>query len=118
MSKDREATMYGLAFLSVLKDAGLLAGTFELPENSAVPNLVVVGVDDDVDKLAELLFQKFQIGQGWRERVTKGTKLGILGVPPDQTCLVIGSNRDAAFQGAPGQPGEGTDVHGEPVPAP
>jgi hypothetical protein len=94
-----------------------------LPESSIAPNLIVVGVDDDTDKLADLLFQKFQIGQGWRQRVPKDTDPGAVnvalsGVPKGQTCLVIGSNKDAAFQGASGQPGEGIDRYGGPDPAP
>ncbi len=42
---------------------------------------------------------------------------GLEGIPKDQACIIIGDN-DAAFQPWPGQPGEGLDQFGLPVPAP
>jgi hypothetical protein len=42
----------------------------------------------------------------------------LAGVPTNRNCVVVGSNSDAAYQGSPGQPGEGLDVYGRPVPAP
>jgi hypothetical protein len=120
---DREASSFGIAFMTVLKDAGLLAEVTWLPKESSAPSLLVVGADDEVDRLADLLFQKFQIGQGWRAKIAAGedpakSDGSLKGVPAGRDCLVIGSNRDAAFQGAPGQPGEGVDEHGRPVPSP
>jgi hypothetical protein len=120
---DQEAALYGFAFSRVLQAAGLLAARVDLPAGSNASSLIVIGADEDADKLADLLFQKFQIGQGSRERVPKGldpskVDRDLAGLPTDQTCLVIGSNRTAAVQGIPGQPGEGIDEHGGSVPEP
>jgi hypothetical protein len=120
---DREASSYGIAFMTVLKDAGLLAEVTWLPNGSLAPSLLVVGSDDEVDRLADLLFQKFQIGQGWRAKIAAGedpakSDGSLKGVPAGRDCLVIGSNHEAAFQGASGQPGEDIAEHGRPVPSP
>jgi hypothetical protein len=119
----RESSEYGFSLMSVLKDAGLLGGVAWLPKDSRAPSLLVVAVDDDGPRIADLLWQKFQIGQGWRAKIERGTDptksdSSLAGVPTDRNCLVVGSNSEAAFQGSPGQPGEGVDEHGRPVPAP
>lgn len=123
MLRERESEMYGVKFAEVLKAAGMLAGTFSLPAGSRAPSLIVVAVDDEGNRLADFLFQKFQIGQGWRAQIAQGSDAAkadpaLAGVPTDRNCIVIGSNADAAYQGAPGQPGEGIDQFGRPVPAP
>jgi hypothetical protein len=119
----RESSAYGFTLMNILNDAGLLAGVAWLPKDSKAPNLLMVTVDADGPRLADLLWQKFQIGQGWRAEIERGadptkTDGTLAGVPTDRNCLVVGSNSEAAWQGMPGQPGEGRDEHGRPVPAP
>jgi hypothetical protein len=59
MLRERESEMYGVKFAEVLKAAGMLAGTFSLPAGSRAPSLIVVAVDDEGNRLADFLFQKF-----------------------------------------------------------
>jgi hypothetical protein len=114
-----EPTRYGLDWMITLRNAGLLASITYLPANSTAPSLLVVAVDKNGDKIADLLFQKFHIGEGWKASVADARKdPSLVGIPMDRNCIVIGSNANAAFQGAEGQPGEGLDRFGRPVPAP
>jgi hypothetical protein len=119
----QESLPYGIEFQQALASAGLLATFTILPRDSKVPSLIVVAVDPEGERLADLLFQKFGIGEGWRAKVERNADpakqdASLSGVPTDRNCLVIGSNADAAFNGPRGQPGEGLDEHGRPVPAP
>ena len=119
---DFESISYGLEFKAVLENAGLLVGpVVMLPVDSRAPSFIVVAIDGDRDRLADFLFQKFNMGQGWRANVEKGSDPAkidpaLAGVPTERNCLVIGSNRNAAAQGTKGQAGEGLDEHGRPVP--
>ena len=119
----KESSLYGLGWMNVLKEAGLLARFSWLPKDSQAPSLIVVAVDSEGGTIADLLWQKFQIGQGWRTEIARDTDStksdgSLAGIPTDHNCLVVGSNAEAAFQNSPGQPGEGLDQYGRPVPAP
>jgi len=120
---EAETMWFGIAMMQSLQNAGLLAAFSSLPSNSKAPSFIIVAVDDEGDKLSDFFFQQFGIGEGWRAKVPLGSDASksdpsLASVPTDRNSIVIGSNAGAAFSGARGQPGEGLDVHGEPVPAP
>jgi hypothetical protein len=100
--------------MQILKSASLLNRLIILPAGTAEYGVSVYakGMNQDATRFAELLWQKYQIGGGMVGVIA----IGMEAIPPDTNCLIVGEN-DAAFQGAAGQPGEGVDTHGEPVPA-
>lgn len=75
---------------------------------------MVIGYSDG-DRLAQMLWQKFQIGGG----STSAAALppAWISIPTDMNCLVVEDNNWAMSPGS-GQPGEGLDEHGGPDPAP
>jgi len=75
--------------------------------------VTVYAPTDKSKKLAAALWNIAQIGGGW----TSILPAGLGGLPKNVPCIIIGDN-DAAFQPWPGQPGEGLDQFGLPVPAP
>jgi hypothetical protein len=66
------------------------------------------------DQLAALLWR---ITGRYFGGSTSVRPLGLEGLPQHENALLIGPN-DAAMQPGDGQPGEGIDEHGNPVPAP
>jgi hypothetical protein len=75
---------------------------------------IVIGYSDG-DRLAQMLWQKFQIGGG---RISAAIlPPAWTSIPTNMNCLVVEENNWAMSPGA-GQPGEGLDEHGEPDPAP
>lgn len=122
MSRAGEARGYGFNLLFVLQAAGMLNKTEMLPRDAEISGVWLLAVDEEGDKLAIFLQQKFQIAVNVLSRVKPGTDASKLqpdfaGVPTDRNCLIVGGN-DAAYQGQPGQPGEGADARGRAAPAP
>ena len=77
--------------------------------------VTILMANADGQRLGELLWQKFQIGGG-------GASISMMppawaSLPRDTNCLLIQDNGWAMAPGN-GQPGEGLDAHGRPVPAP
>jgi len=64
-------------------------------------------------RIAWALWNIAQVGGGFSSILPAGLD----GIPKNVPCIIIGDN-DAAFQPWPGQPGEGQDQFGLPVPAP
>jgi hypothetical protein len=112
-----EPSGHGLLFVAALSQAGLLGSVTPLPKNSTAPSLIVVAIDSEGDRIADLLFQKFGLGNGWRSALPLPSSQ-FAGVPTDRNCIVVGSKGDTDLSTTRGQPGEGLDEHGGAVPAP
>lgn len=118
-----EPEAFAISIVAVLAPERLLGQFGLLPKAAQPPSLIVVAIDDDGEMLADLLFQRFKLGQGYRVRVQPGSDAAridrsLIGVTTDRNSIVVGSNSTAALQPSPGQPGEGIDERGRPVPAP
>jgi hypothetical protein len=118
-----EPREFAFNLMIAMQQAGVLGKFISLPATSTnsptVPTSssggMIVIANPDGDRLAQMLFQKFQIGGG-------GMSVAVLPdewimIPKDANCLVIEDN-NWAMAPANGQPGEGLDAHGGPDPAP
>jgi len=118
-----EAKQFGLSLEMALTRAGMMGREVEpptdpktlrfLPDSST--GVTVLVANPEGEKLAELLWRKFQIGGGSMSLVALLQVWPDL--PRDVNCLLV---RDSGWAMAPGsgQPGEGIDQYGRPVPAP
>ncbi len=115
LEEDDFALQLSIAF----QNAGIKIITFAVSKDDrrlfgqSSSGLFLITVDDKGNKLADMLWQEFQIGGGstsiFPDRPSK--------IPRNINCLVIGSNNWSV--GPPsGQAGEGLDQFGRPVPAP
>jgi hypothetical protein len=109
-----EPMLYAMSLMMAFKQAGIMGQFIRFPKNTNQAGVSIWKVNSDGERLAELLWQKFQIGGGV---VAGAVPIGWETIPRDTNCLVIGEN-NAAMQPPDGHPGEGIDEHGVPIPAP
>lgn len=109
-----EPMLYAMSIMIVFKQAGIMGNLIRLPKTMDQAGVTMWKVDDDGERLSTLLWQKFQIGGGM---VAGIVPIGWETIPKDANCLVVGENT-GAMQPPDGQPGEGIDEHGVPVPRP
>lgn len=110
-----EPLLYALQLSQLFAEAGIKTSTILLPRDSDQSGVWMWIADDDGETVSKVLWEKARIGGG----SMRGPRpLGLEGlIPPKLNCLVIGEH-DGALQPGNGQPGEGSDEHGQPVPAP
>jgi hypothetical protein len=123
VGRTMEASEFAFDLMLALQQAGVLGRYIDL---SAIPNDprggmhsssgadVIIGYSDG-DRLAQMLWQKFQIGGGSMSAAVLPPAW--VSIPTDMNCLVIEENNWAMSPGS-GQPGEGLDKYGGPDPAP
>ena len=109
----REPEWLMTQLVQIFKDAGVLGRVWSLPSDSDQSGVVTYRVDSKGERVAEIL---------WRVSGVGGASVGLLPIglekiPKNENCVIVGIN-DAAFQPMPGQPGEGLDQAGRPLPAP
>lgn len=109
-----ESMLYAMSLMMAFKQAGITGQFIRFPKTTDQAGVALWRANPDGDRLAQLLWQKFQIGGSVVARIVP---IGWEVIPRDTNCLVVGEN-DGAMQGQDGQPGEGIDEHGVPVPAP
>jgi hypothetical protein len=109
----REPISYALSFIQLFKEAEADVNLITIPQDSGQYGVVTYSVDAVGNFVAETLWRLARIGGG----VIGSLPAGLESVPADKNCLIVGEN-DSAFQPGSGQPGEGLDEHGRPVPAP
>ena len=105
--------------LMIFTKAGIMGRLIELPKDSNRSGVMIFAANADGSRLATLLWQKYRIGGGEMSREGKAAEVSreLDALPLDENCVIVGDN-DGAFQPSNGQPGEGLDQHGRPVPAP
>jgi hypothetical protein len=123
VGKSMEASSFAFDLMFAFSQNGLMGKFIDL---SSVPSeahagmhsssgaYVIIGAADG-QGLAQMLFQKFQIGGGSMSADMLPSAWSA--IPKDMNCLVVEENN---WEMAPpsGQPGEGLDEHGAPDPAP
>jgi Tfp pilus assembly protein PilO len=118
-----EASSFALDLTRALQQAAVLGRYIDL---SSIPpeadgkaqsssGVTIIFGDSDGDRLGQMLWQKFQIGGGGFSATVLPAAWA--SIPTHANCLVVEDNNWAVSPGN-GQPGEGIDEHGEPVPAP
>lgn len=113
MSVDAEPTPYGLQFVEVLKTAHVLGKVLMLPDSGyRQSGVIVYAANEQGHRIADVLR-----AQGLASGMITLRALGLEQLPADENTIVVGVN-NAALSGGAGQPGEGLDEHGNPVPAP
>lgn len=111
---DRQEPMsYALQLRQVFQQAGFSVDFFPLPRDANELGVTTYVANEGGRAIAQTLW-KVRIGGGSITLVPADLKDII---PAGNNCLIVGEN-DAAFQPRDGQPGEGIDEHGRPVPAP
>jgi hypothetical protein len=109
-----EPQIYGAQLIQLFQAANILGRVISLPPDSRQMGVVVYAADARGRQIAEVLHEQRivggMIGGGIRP-------IGLEAIPTDQNTLIVGDNA-AGFGGRDGQPGEGLDQYGEPVPAP
>jgi hypothetical protein len=123
VGRSMEASGFALDLMLAFQQAGVFGRYIDL---SAIANdprggahsssgaEMIIGSSDG-DRLAQTLWQKFQIGGGSMSAAILPPAW--VSIPTDMNCLVIEENNWAMAPGS-GQPGEGLDEHGGPDPAP
>jgi hypothetical protein len=111
MSTATEATLFGVQFDRLFKEAGVHGRIFAIPPGVSLGVTVYV-INRTGESIAQILRAQNISGGEVRLR-----PIGFEGLPADQNALIIGEN-DGALRGGNGQPGEGIDEHGYPVPEP
>jgi hypothetical protein len=113
MSADTEPTLYGLQFVEVLNAAHALGKVLMLPNSGyRQSGVVVYAANDKGHRIADVLH-----AQDLASGLITLRALGLEQLPADENTIIVGAN-NAAWSGGAGQPGEGLDEHGNPVPAP
>jgi hypothetical protein len=107
-----EPELFAEDFLTLFRNAEIMGSFIKLP--AGPPRLGVTAYLAGSGVAAAAVLTQVGLVAGTISGITP-TGLEIL--PKDQTTIVIGEN-DWRFRGADGQPGEGADEHGRPVPAP
>ena len=99
----------------MFQNTGIMGRLISLLQDSRESGVVMYAADEHGRQAAEILWRNAGIAGG----VLAGgvTPIGLETIPKDENTLIVGDN-DAAFQPMPGQPGEGLDEYGRPVPAP
>jgi hypothetical protein len=117
-----EAENFGFALMLALSAADVPFKSIDpLHENPpkhlgwSSSGVTVLVANPDGDRLAQMLWQKFQIGGGSQSIGVAAHEWTAL--PTDANCLLVQDN-GWALAPPSGQPGEGLDQHGRPVPAP
>jgi hypothetical protein len=108
---------FAINLMMVMRQAGVLDKFISLPGDSATSSsggLMIVATPDG-DRLAEMLWQKFQIGGGSMSAAALPAVWSA--IPKNANCLVIEEN-NWAMSPSSGRPGEGIDKYGGPDPAP
>jgi hypothetical protein len=111
----QEPRNFGLQLVQLFQDAGIMGRLLSLPQESQQSGVVMYAADEHGRRAAEILWRNAGIAGA-----TLGggiTPVGLGTIPKNEDTLIVGDN-DAAFQPTPGQPGEGLDERGRPVPAP
>lgn len=108
-----EPMNFAFSLMQILNFAHAFGKLIVLPSNSQQSGVAVYTPNLADDRLFNAFWNIARIG-GKGIGVRTG---GLEDIPKDQECLIVGDN-DAALQPGEGQPGEGIDEHGRPVPAP
>ena len=115
----QEPRFFGGQIVQLFHQAGIMGQIIWLPdENDHHGTTPFLGVtmytaSERGSKVAEILWQQEHIGGG-----TFGvTPMGWEAIPKTEDTLIVGIN-DTVWQPQSGQPGEGVDGYGGPVPAP
>lgn len=109
-----EPQLYAIMLMQLFTDAGIETTIFTLPRGSDQAGVSMWVVNDEGEQIADILWRVGRIGGG---QFRHAKPIGLEMLPEDKNCLIVGEN-DAALRGAGGQPGEGIDMHGTPVPNP
>lgn len=89
-----------------------------LPANGQILGANMYAPNEKGTRACEIMFRATNMSSTRLCGGTMGVRyVGLESLPEGENTLVIGEN-DAAFQPANGQPGEGLDQNGRPVPAP
>jgi hypothetical protein len=103
---------FGLELSRLFSEAGILGRLIWLSADGRSEGVTTYRVNRNGEEIARVLWQVAGIGGG-----SIGGSPPSSQIPAGENCLIVGEN-DAAFQGQPGQPGEGLDEHNQPVPMP
>lgn len=109
-----EPRLYAIALMQIFKAAGIEPAGFTLPRSNERTGVSTWVVNDEGEQIADILWRVAQIGGG---KIRHAKPIGLETLPDDKNCLIVGEN-DAALRAGGGQPGEGLDAHGDPVPGP
>jgi hypothetical protein len=108
-----EATLYGIALMQALNEAGLATKPYTIPKTADLQGVTVYAVIDDGRLIAEALHKAEIAGS----LVQGMLPMDLQGVPANENLLVVGAN-NAASQGGAGQPGESISPDGAINPRP
>jgi hypothetical protein len=108
-----ESLMFGGQIKALLEEAGVFGKMIALPMGSRHYGTMMYSTDANGGKAAKALWETLGICGGTAGMLPLGTE----GVPPQENCILVGVN-DGALQPGAGQPGEGLDEHGRPIPQP
>lgn len=119
--KKEEPLLFALQLMRLFSDAGIMGRFIDLPPETAVPGDMVYAPNQTGERLAQILWARTNLSQtriGGRSTSTNKLSIPDLSrIPTGENCLVIGDN-DAAMSPPDGQPGEGVNEQGRPVPEP
>jgi hypothetical protein len=111
---ESEAVIFAQHLAALFNEAGIATQISLLSKDSKQEGVAMWTVDSVGSEIARVLWQVARIGGG---QISGQRPIGLEALPLDKNCLVVGRN-DAALMPASGQPGEGIDERGNPVPAP